>query len=104
MMLLLVLAVAATFAAAADANSSKRFVSKRYGYSIVLPAAWTASPASIGWQGGPPFQSPAEVVLFGAADGRSIAVAARPLPRTTTLQKWATSYVRAALPSFCKKP
>jgi hypothetical protein len=103
--LLLVLAVAATLAAAADATSSNRFVSKRYSYSVVLPAAWTSSPASMGWKGGPPFQDPPEVDLYDhAADGRSFAIAARKLSTpTTTLRQWAAAYVGAAVPSFCKK-
>jgi hypothetical protein len=101
--ILLLAVIAATFAAGADAHSGNRFVSKRYGYSIVLPAAWTSTPASTGWHGGPPFQSTEAVDLFDAADGRSFAVAAHSIPRAMTLRQWATSYVRAALPSFCKK-
>src|SRR3954453_19125770 len=101
--ILVVCIVAATLAAGADANSSKRFVSKRYSYSIVLPAGWTSSPASIGWQGGPPFQDPPEVDLYEGADGRSLAVAARSVARTTTLRQWAAVYVGAAVPSFCTK-
>lgn len=101
--LLLVVAFVAALAAAAHATSSKRFVSKRYSYSIVLPAEWTSSPASTSWQGGPPFQDPPEVDLYEAADGRSLAVAARSVPRTMTSQQWATAYVRAALPGFCTK-
>lgn len=101
--ILALVAVVATTAAAADAASGKTFVSKRYNYSIVLPAGWTSSPASMRWQGGPPFQDPPQVDLFDAADGRSFAVAARSLPRTTTLRRWATVYVGAALPSFCKR-
>ena len=99
--ILVLVAVAATLAAAADATSSRRFVSKSYSYSIVLPDDWTSSPASIRWRGGPPFQNPPEVDLYQAVDGRALAVAA--LPRTTTLRKWATLYVGSALPSFCKK-
>src|SRR5213592_2296810 len=103
-MILMLLALAATLAATADATSSKRFVSKRYSYSVVLPAAWTSTPASTGWQGGPPFQDPPQVDLYDAADGRSFAVAARKLPAsTTTLRQWATAYVGTAVPSFCKK-
>jgi hypothetical protein len=101
--ILVIVALVATLTAAADAASSKRFVSKRYGYSIVLPADWTSSPASIKWQGGPPFQDPPEVDLYERADGRSLAVAARFVPRTTTLHQWATVYVGAAVPHFCKK-
>ncbi len=101
--LLVLVAVVATLAAAADATSSKRFVSKRYSYSIVLPATWASSLASISWKGGPPFQDPPEVDLYEAADGRSFAVAARSVPRTMTLREWATAYVGAAVPSFCVK-
>ncbi len=101
--ILVLVALLATLAVAADASSSKRFVSKRYSYSIVLPADWTSSPASSNWQGGPPFQDPPEVDLYEAADGRSLAVAARSVPRTTTLRQWATVYVGAAVPSFCTK-
>ena len=42
--ILLLVAVVATIAAAADATSTKRFVSKRYQYSLVLVAGWTSSP------------------------------------------------------------
>lgn len=103
-MILVLAALAATLAGVAGATSSKKFVSKRYSYSIVLPADWTSSPASTSWQGGPPFQDPPEVDLYDAADGRSFAVAARKLSKpTTTLRQWATAYVGAAVPSFCKK-
>jgi hypothetical protein len=100
---LILVALVAVLAPAADATSSKRFVSKRYSYSIVLPAGWTSSPASIGWQGGTPFQDPPEVDLYEGADGRSLAVAARSVARTTTLRQWAAVYVGAAVPSFCTK-
>jgi hypothetical protein len=101
--ILVLVALGATLTAAADAAPSKRFVSKQYSYSIVLPADWMSSPASIEWQGGPPFQDPPEVDLYEATNGRSLAVAARSVPRTTTLRQWATVYVGAAVPSFCKK-
>jgi hypothetical protein len=100
--LVLVVLVAA-LAANADAASGKRFVSKRYSYSIVLPAHWTSSPASTSWQGGPPFQDPPQVDLYDAADGSSFAVAARSVSRTTTLRQWAAAYVGAAVPDFCTK-
>jgi hypothetical protein len=101
--ILVLVAVAATLAAAADATSSRRFVSKSYSYSIVLPGDWTSSPASIRWRGGPPFQNTPEVDIYDATDGRELAVAALSLPGTTTLRKWATLYVGTALPGFCKK-
>jgi hypothetical protein len=75
--MLLLVAVAATLAVTADAASSKTFVSKRYGYSIVLRGDWTLRPASIPWEGGPPFMYPSGVDSYEAADGRSLAVAAR---------------------------
>jgi hypothetical protein len=101
--MLALVALAATLAAAADASSSKKFVSKRYGYSIVLPAAWTSFPAARAWHGGPPFMDPSGVDSYQVADGRTVAVAARSLPPTTTLQKWASLYVGTAVPSFCTK-
>jgi hypothetical protein len=55
------------------------------------------------WQGGPPFQDPPEADLYEAGDGRSLAVAARSVSRTTTLHRWATVYVGMAVPSFCAK-
>src|SRR3954471_24377704 len=100
--MLLLVAVAATLAVTADAASSKRFVSKRHGYSIVLRGDWTLRSASIAWEGGPPFMYPSRVDSYEAADGRSLAVAARSLPRTT-LRKWAGLYVSTAVPSFCTK-
>ena len=102
-MVLVLAGVAAVLATATDASSSRKFVSKTYGYSIVLAAGWTSSPASTHWKGGPPFQDEPEVDLHLAADGRMLAVAALSLPRTTTLKQWAASYVRAAIPSFCTK-
>src|SRR3954453_15101383 len=101
--MLALVALAATLAAAADASSTTKFVSKRYGYSIVLPAAWTSYPASLPWHGGPPFMNPSAVDSYQVADGREFAVAARSLPRTTTLRKWAGMYVGTAVPSFCTK-
>jgi hypothetical protein len=102
-MVLVLFALLVAPAAAAHAAASKRFASKRYSYSTVLPADWTSYPASINWQGGPPFQGPSEVDTYLAADGSSMAVAARSVPRTMTLRQWATVYVRAAVPSECKK-
>ena len=99
----MVVAVAATLATAAGATSSTRFVSKRYGYSIVLPGNWTSYPASVPWRGGPPFQNQREVDSYPATDGRTLAIAARSLPRTSTLRKWASLYVGTALPNFCTK-
>jgi hypothetical protein len=101
--MLALVALAATLAAAADASPSKKFVSKRYGCSIVLPAASTSSPASRPWNGGPPFMDLSGVDSYEVADGRTFAVAARALPRTTTLQKWASLYVGTAVPGFCTK-
>jgi hypothetical protein len=101
--MLALVAVAAALAAAADARSSTRFVSKRYGYSVVLPGDWTSRPASIPWRGGPPFQNQPEVDFYSAADGRALAAAARSLPRRSTLRKWASLYVGTALPSLCTK-
>jgi hypothetical protein len=101
--MLAIVAVAATLAAAAGATSSTRFVSKRYGYSIVLPGNWTSHPASIPWRGGPPFEDQREVDFYPATDGRALGVAARSLPQTSTLRKWASLYVGTALPNFCTK-
>ena len=101
--MLALIAVAATLATAADATSTTRFVSKRYGYSMVLPGDWTSRPASMPWRGGPPFQNQRQVDFYPAADGRALAVAALSLPRTSTLRKWASLYVDTALPSFCTK-
>src|SRR3954454_10207608 len=101
--ILVLVALVAALAPAADANSSKRFVSKRYSYSVALTAGWTSSPASTSWRGGPPFQDPPEVDLYEGSDGRSLAVAARSVPRAT-LRQWSMMYVGAAVPSFCTKP
>jgi hypothetical protein len=101
--MLALVAVAATLAAAADAAPSRVFVSKRYGYSIVLPAGWTSHPASSAWAGGAPFLNEAQVDIHQAGDGRALAAAAKSLPTATTLRKWASAYVGTALPSFCTK-
>jgi hypothetical protein len=100
---LVVLALVAALAAVAHAAASKRFASKRYSYSLVLPAGWTSYPASTNWQGGPPFQGQSEVDTYLATDGSAMAIAARSVPRTTTLRQWATVYVGVAVPGECTR-
>ena len=101
--MLVLAAVAVTLAVAADASSGRKFVSTRYGYSIVLPAAWTSQPASLAWAGGPPYQNRRQVDFHQTSDGRALVVAALRVPRGSTLQEWATRYVGSALPSVCAK-
>ena len=100
--ILVLVAFAATLAAAADATSSKKFVSKRYSYSIVLPADWTSSPASIRWRGGPPFQDRRRSTFtMPLTDARWRSQRGRCRERRRYAMGDGVRWT--ALPSFCKK-
>lgn len=98
--LLLTLASAVLIAGAAAATPDTKFVSKRYGYSIVLPGSssrWSASFASSDWTsdsiGG---LASSEMDAFtDARTGRTYLLAARP---SRSLERW-TAFVVSAHPS-----
>ena len=95
---------APTTGARRAAAQTTRFVSKRYGYSIVLPGRssdWTASYALVGWTtaafhpGSPGFDT-----FTSLKDARRYVIAARRPPTGPTLAKW-TSFVSSLL---CTRP
>jgi hypothetical protein len=89
-----VAAVALVVAAVGDGASRTRFVSKMYGYSIVLPGEWTSRPASVRWTGGPPYSDSPEVdFYYRVADGRDVTVSAMSVPRSSTLRKWTNKFL-----------
>jgi hypothetical protein len=95
---------ARTEAAAEAFAQGKKFVSKRYGYEIVLPAGrYYAYYASMAWDVKLfPFGDSGKVDVFANnSDQRFIAAATR-LSTGTTLRKWEASYI-ALMQSFCKK-
>jgi hypothetical protein len=86
------------------AAPTTRFVSKRYGYSIVLPGRssdWSASYALVGWTANAVHPgSPAFDTFSSQADARRYVVGARRPPTGSTLGRW-TSFVASIL---CSRP
>jgi hypothetical protein len=91
------------FAAEAFAQG-KKFVSKRYGYEIVLPAGrYSATYAPKAWNGKDfPFGDSGEVDVVADESDRKFIAAATRLSTGTTLRKWEASFI-AVMQSFCKK-
>lgn len=91
-------------ALAAAAPTTKFVVSKRYGYSIVLPGSssqWLVNFASSGWSGEiPGFGDPALDTFQNLRRGGAFLIAARRPPAGETLEKW-TAFVVSARPSVC---
>jgi hypothetical protein len=97
-MIFAIAVVAAAAGATAHATANTTFVSKMYGYSIVLPGEWVSRPASIPWTGGPPYSDSPEVdFYYRVADGRDVRVSALSVPRSTTLRKWTNLFVTTKL-------
>lgn len=105
---LTLLAAAALVAAAAnegtagDAASSKRFVSKRYGYSLTLTTAWDVYEPKQRWNGGTPFPDTVDT-YSGAVIRRALLAAARRLSAGTTLDDF-TAQVIGKTPGNCGQP
>jgi hypothetical protein len=89
-----------------------RFVSKRYGYALVLPRHYEATSARAGWEGGPPLADSGEVDVFtdkrdrpatptsGAA--RFFVAAATRVRAGTTLRAWERSHA-ALMSELCQE-
>jgi hypothetical protein len=93
---------------AAAAAPTTKFVSKRYGYSIVLPGSsshWSPTFASIGWSSGeiPGAGDPALDTYTDLRRGGYFLIAARQVPAGETLEKW-TAVVLSARPPVCTGP
>jgi hypothetical protein len=87
------------------ASASTRFVSKRYGYSIVLPGGsgrWVVDLATANWTSGVITPHFAAIDTFSdRRNGRLYLLAARRPPATVTLAKW-TRFVLARFPAGCR--
>ena len=83
-----------------------KFVSKRYGYSIVLDGAWKAKYARTGWTGNFPLMDSGQVDVFTDSTGqRFFIVAATPVRPGTTLRRWVGSHAQVMSGfALCKKP
>jgi hypothetical protein len=100
-------AARAEFAVEAFAQGEK-FVSKKYGYEIVLPAGryqatYASSLRYYTWNGKDfPFGDSGVVDVFADRSDRKFIAAATRLSTGTTLRKWEASYI-AVMQSVCKK-
>lgn len=82
----------------------RRFVSKRYDFSVVLDKGWSEVDASVSWDGQllQGTASPAFANFNDAATSRTLVVAAAPVAKRTQLAQWRADMVRAA-PSVCSE-
>jgi hypothetical protein len=97
---LLAVVASATVCGAASSRASqassappagKRYISKRYGYSIAPKGSYLWTPAKQNWDGRFPFGSTGQVDLIAgwyAATDDKFAVAAKPVPAGMTLSGW----------------
>jgi hypothetical protein len=93
--------------AAASAQNTK-FVSKQYGYSIVLPGTssqWFSSPARVTWSTGTISPDTAAFDTFtNLRTGRLYIIAARRLPAGSTLEKWTAAFLKNRGPNCTTQP
>jgi hypothetical protein len=92
---LLALVGAATVAHAAGSQparravgTSTRYISKQYGYEIVLTGQYTMIPAALQWDGGFPFGDSGMVDITIDSHDRKFIVAAKPVSSRMTLTRW----------------
>lgn len=95
---LLVILIAATAADAASSQpsharlalrTSTTYLSKRYGYQIVLSGKYTMLPAQFQWTGGFPFGDSGQVdVIVDDSHDRKFIVAAEPVSSGMSLARW----------------
>ena len=89
---LVALSLGAESSRAERSAKQARFVSKRYGYSIALPAGWRATYARRVWAGRFPLMDSGEVDFFEDRNERFFIVAATRVPAGTTLRQWERSH------------
>jgi len=93
--------------AAASAPNTK-FVSKQYGYSIVLPdnsRHWSTSFARVTWSTGTiSADEPAFDTFTDLRTGRLYIIGARRLPAGSTLEKWTAIFLRNRGPNCTTRP
>ena len=92
---LLVVLVAATAAHAAGSQparhalrTSTTYISKRYGYEIVLSGRYTMIPALLQWDGSFPFGASGMVDITIDSHDRKFIVAAKPVSSRMSLTRW----------------
>lgn len=88
--------------AASEAANAKRFVSKRYGYSLTLTTAWTVYQPKQPWSGGTPFPDTVDT-YSGPVAGRSLLAAARRLPAGRSLDDFTADVIKKT-PGNCGRP
>jgi hypothetical protein len=83
---------ASTSAAASASSSSTTFTSPLYGYTVTLPAGWTAQAATVKWngQGAPGNDDPAVDRFLGPGSASAFGFAA---PITSDLTGYATDVI-----------
>ena len=90
--------VSALLVPAAAAAPNTKFVSKQYGYSIVLPGTssnWLSSFARLTWSSGTISpDTPAFDTFTDLRTGRLYIIGARRLPAGSTLAKWTALFLR----------
>ena len=103
--ILAALALATESSPAKPSIDTAKFVSKRYGYSIMLTGQWKPKYARTAWTGSFPLVANGEVDAFMAPGGRFFVVAASKLPVGTTLPKWEKTHAKVMSVGFpgCRK-
>lgn len=100
-------ALGAESSAGKPSAEAAKFVSKRYGYSLVLTGQWKATYAyaRTGWTGNFPLMGSGQVDVFTDSTGeRFFIVAATRVPAGTTLRTWERSHAEVMSGSaFCRK-
>jgi hypothetical protein len=82
-------------------SESTKYISKRYGYEIVLRGRYYIVPAQRQWDGSFPFGASGQVDLIGDYTlDRKFIVAAKPVPSGMSLSRWEAFVVRLQR-SFC---
>jgi hypothetical protein len=78
-----------------------KYISKRYGYEIVLRGRYWIVPAQRQWDGSFPFGASGQVDVIGDyTQDRKFVVAAKPVPPGMSLSRWEAFVVRVQR-SFC---
>ena len=88
--------------AAEGSVPTSKFVSKRYGYAIVLTGNYYAYYATVAWSGDFPFGDFIHVDMFADRQDRKFIIAAKRLSARATLKSWQAAHV-ATKESFCEK-
>jgi hypothetical protein len=93
---------------AAASAPNTRFVSKQYGYSIVLPgnsSQWLSTFARVTWSTGTVSpDTPAFDTFTDLRTGRLYIIGARRLPAGSTLEKWTAIFLRNRGPNCTTHP